>query len=121
MARGGNGYGSAVQRLARYAQYQEDENADNVVSVLFDDIMTSFRVRERIDGHYVFDLVKECDRALNRTKSDACLTTDIGYWLVACKYLGILKSHRLYGEYVVQEDWRTKFETALAAFKAGTF
>jgi hypothetical protein len=111
------GFGSLAEQLKQYRNSRENENADNIVSILFDVVLPSLRPRERIDRDYITDLIEECGVSLNRSKSADCLRTDINYWISACKYLGILEPHRLCGEYVVQPDWETKFESALVGFR----
>jgi hypothetical protein len=113
------GLGSLVEQLKRYSNAKEDVNADNISKILFDNVLTGLRVREIIDADYVEDLVKESGVALNRDKSNACLRADITYWLSACKFLGVFKSSRLWGEYMVQPDWQDKLQAAIKGYKCG--
>jgi hypothetical protein len=113
------GFGSLFEYLKRYENAKNNVNADNISKILFDNVLKNLRVREIIDADYIEDLVKECWIPLNRNKSNTSLRMDITYWLSACKYLGLLKSSRLNGEYMVQPDWQDKFQAALKGFRCG--
>jgi hypothetical protein len=113
------GFGAMVERMRRYRPGM-NKQADNVVNILFDVVMPGLRVRERVDRDYLVDLVKESGvKVLPESKSDENLRVDVSWFLSAAKYMGILKSHRLRGEYVVQEGWEDKLAAAIKGFNAG--
>jgi hypothetical protein len=110
--------GALSERLRRYAAGEGGVN-ENIVNILFDEILPGLRIREMIDRDYVYDLVKECGiQVLPVSMSDENLRVNISWWLSACKQLGILKPNRLCGQYNVQPDWKAKLEGALKGYKA---
>jgi hypothetical protein len=106
------------ERLRRYYAGEGGKN-ENIVNILFDEILPSLRIREMIDRDYIYDLVKECGiQVLPADMTDENLRINISWWLSACKQLGILKPNRLCGQYNVQPGWDVMLEAAKKGYKA---